>query len=345
MIGTQARAQDFTVSTGQNPVAIAINPVTDRIYVANLGQAKFCEQSSFVTIIDGPTNNTWSAPAGLCPGAVAVNPATNLIYVVNTANFDVCCANVTVIDGVFQGSVTNITVGGDPQAAAVNPITNKIYVTNNADDTVTVIDGATNATTTVPVGSGPMSLVVNPVTNKIYVGNFGRIFTDGSMTVIDGATNATTTVPIGPGPGHGASAVALAVNPATNLIYVVYGGESSIGAAPGVTIVDGATNAAKSPSLNLSNPNGIAVNPATGLVYVTDNGTNTMAVINWPTFDSNPSVTTLGLGNSPNSVAVNPVANKIYVAFIFTSYVAEIDGATDAITHLPTPERKWMRWQ
>ena len=150
LIGTQARAQT-TVSTGQNPVAIAINPVTDRIYVANLGQAKFCEQSSFVTIIDGPTNNTWSAPAGLCPGAVAVNPATNLIYAVNTANFDVCCANVTVIDGVFQGSVTNITVGGDPQAAAVNPITNKIYVTNNADDTVTVIDGATNATTTVPV--------------------------------------------------------------------------------------------------------------------------------------------------------------------------------------------------
>ena len=55
---------------------------------------------------------------------------------------------------------------------------------------MTVIDGATNATTTVTAGSAtPWAVAVNPVTNKIYVANYGS----NNVTVIDGATNATTT--------------------------------------------------------------------------------------------------------------------------------------------------------
>ena len=37
-------------------------------------------------------------------------------------------------------------------AVAVNPVTNKIYVANYGSNNVTVIDGATNATTTVSRG-------------------------------------------------------------------------------------------------------------------------------------------------------------------------------------------------
>ena len=37
----------------------------------------------------------------------------------------------------------------------MNPVTNKIYVANECSDNVTVIDGATNATTTVAVGISP----------------------------------------------------------------------------------------------------------------------------------------------------------------------------------------------
>ena len=58
---------------------------------------------------------------------------------------------------------------------------------------MTVIDGATNATTTVPAGQAPIAVAVNPVTNKIYVANTGS----DNVTVIDGATNATTTVAAG----------------------------------------------------------------------------------------------------------------------------------------------------
>ena len=49
-------------------------------------------------------------------------------------------------------------------------MTNKIYVANYGSSNVTVIDGATNATTTVSAGTRTLCAVaVNPVTNKIYV--------------------------------------------------------------------------------------------------------------------------------------------------------------------------------
>ena len=75
---------------------------------------------------------------------------------------------------------------------AVNPVTNKIYVANTDSNNVTVIDGATNATTTVAAGAHPCAVAVNPVTNKIYVANHGS----NNVTVIDGATNDTTTVAV-----------------------------------------------------------------------------------------------------------------------------------------------------
>ena len=54
---------------------------------------------------------------------------------------------------------TTVPTGTAPGAVAVNPVTNKIYVGNRSSGNVTVIDGATNATTTVarwrrPVGGG-----------------------------------------------------------------------------------------------------------------------------------------------------------------------------------------------
>jgi YVTN family beta-propeller protein len=103
-----------------------------------------------------------------------------------------------------------VEVGSYPSSIAVNPITNRIYVANVYDNTVTVIDGATNSTTTVPTGTAPVSVAANPVTNKIYVVNEES----NNVTVIDGATNSTTTVAVGTYP------ISVAVNPVTNNIGV-----------------------------------------------------------------------------------------------------------------------------
>jgi YVTN family beta-propeller protein len=79
---------------------------------------------------------------------------------------------------------------------AVNPVTDKIYVANSGSNNVTVIAGATNATTTVAVGRTPIALAVNPLTDRIYVANQ----TSGDVTVIDGSTTSPKPGPPAPGP-------------------------------------------------------------------------------------------------------------------------------------------------
>ena len=201
-----------TVPVGSYPQSSAVNPVTNKIYVANYcGTDPTCASQGTVTVIDGATDNTQSVNVGFYPVVVAVDPVTNTIYVVNNNCIDYpnpCAGNgtVTVIDGVTLATNT-VTVGSYPYGIAVNPMTNQIYVANVCGNdvtcstysgTVTVIDGVTLGATTVPVGANPYAPVVNSVTNQIYVPNAcGNDPTcasphgPGTVTVIDGATDST----------------------------------------------------------------------------------------------------------------------------------------------------------
>jgi DNA-binding beta-propeller fold protein YncE len=99
--------------------------------------------------------------------------------------------------GHAQTVIATVPVGSFPEDIAVNPVTNKIYVPNeggvsNVNGTVTVIDGATNATTTVTVGEVPDAVAVDSVTNKIYVANYGNLLGPpgtSTVSVIDGVNN------------------------------------------------------------------------------------------------------------------------------------------------------------
>ena len=164
-----------------NPSRVAINPVTNKVYVSHSG-------SNTITVIDGATNavSTVADPNAINPGLVVVNTTTDKIYVANSQS-----NNVTVIDGATDTVTATIPVGTSPLGVAVNSQTNFIYVANvgnsqsgNPGD-ITVITGATNATTTLPdpKATNPVAVAVNPVTNKIYVANSGS----NNVTVIDGA--------------------------------------------------------------------------------------------------------------------------------------------------------------
>ena len=238
-----------TVGAGDDPTAVAANPVTNKVYVAN-------RAGDNVTVIDGATNATQTVGAGAYPYGVAVNPVTNKVYVANYES-----NTVTVIDGATNDTQA-VAVGTNPRAVVVNPVTNKIYVTNSGSGTVTVIDGATNDTLTVAAGDAPWAAAVNPVTNKVYVTNYSS----DNVTVIDGATNATLTV------AAGDLSVAAAVNPVTNKIYVTNSGSAN------VTVIDGATNATQTVGAG-AYPYAVAVNPVTDKVYVTNRNSDNVTVL------------------------------------------------------------------
>lgn len=164
-------------ATIHNPVengfssALAINPVTNRVYVAN-----FLENS--VWVIDG-TNNSVVATIGVgsLPRSVAVNPATDRIYVSNLAD-----SSVSVINGSTNTVEVNIPVGFLCELA-VNSVTGRIYVTN-ADIDIAILDGRVTSPTYNTVLSRlsfparMYDVAVNPTTNIFYV-------TTGMLMVFD----------------------------------------------------------------------------------------------------------------------------------------------------------------
>src|SRR5438128_11996310 len=77
-----AQTVNAPIAAGTNPSAIAINPITNKIYVTN-------ETSDNVTVIDGRTRTATTVAVGKRPLWVAVNPETNKVYVSNFGNTNV----------------------------------------------------------------------------------------------------------------------------------------------------------------------------------------------------------------------------------------------------------------
>ena len=147
--------------------SVAVNPVTNRIYVIDC--------STTVYVIDGATNSVIATvPVG--GGAqgpsvgVAVNPVTNRIYENTLAGVVATNGVLSVIDGATNTVTATITVGDDPFGVAVNTTVNRIYVANVDSHDVYVVDGATNTVlTTVPGGGITSYVAANSQTNRVYV--------------------------------------------------------------------------------------------------------------------------------------------------------------------------------
>src|SRR5215469_2999772 len=350
----QGQTVTATVPVGTNPVAIAVNPITNKTYVANCPdlQSRTMGINGTITVIDGDTNSTATVQVGLCPTAVAVNPVTNKIYVANFGHMSLYCGscwdygNITVIDGATNSTATIKDPNAKfPHAVAVNPVTNKIYVANNFNNssgTVTIIDGETNSTTTVVVAPWPYDVAVNSTTNKVYVTGYNpdAAATSTTVSVIDGATNISTPLT----DPKAADPIAVAVNPVTNKIYVAnIGNQGKNGTNIGsITVIDGATNS----NTNLTDPNAfsphaVTVNPVSNRIYVAnaystagnnnggvtaiDGATNSVSTI------TDPNAGTACDTFSTANVAVDPTRNLVYVANCSSNNVTVIDGATNSV--------------
>jgi YVTN family beta-propeller protein len=206
-------------------------------------------------------------------------------------------------------------VGNAPVAAAVNAVTGQVYVANEDSNTVSVIDGATNAVAaTVTVGNTPFAAAVNAVTGQVYIANAGS----NTVSVIDGATNTVAaTVTVGNDP------VGVAVNAVTGQVYVANEGSGN------VSVINGATNVVTATVTVGTDPVGVAVNAVTGQVYVANEGSNTVSVIDGAT---NTVAATVPVGNAPFGAAVNAVTGQVYVTNAGSGTVSVIDGATNTVT-------------
>lgn len=144
---TLGRLSAGGVRVGTDPTAVATDPRTGRIYVANSG-------SLSVTVLDGATREvvaTVTLPSR--PWGIALNHRTGRVYVTTAESA------VTVID-----TATN-SVPSRPWAVAVIPETNRVYVTSQESRTLSVIDGSSGTVVAnVDVRTSTRGVAANPRT-------------------------------------------------------------------------------------------------------------------------------------------------------------------------------------
>jgi YVTN family beta-propeller protein len=186
------------------------------------------------------------------------------------------------------------------QADTVQPQIN-VYVANANNNTVSVIDAASNTiTTTIPVGSAPVSLVLTPDAAFLYVVNDGA----NTVSVVDTATNTVVaTVAVGSAP------FGIAVTPDGHFMYVTNLRGNSI------SVIDTASNTVVATIPVGRFPEGVAITPDGAFAYAVNDGDNNVSVIDTAT---NTVVTIVPVGNVPGPVAVSPDGALVYVGNIVT---------------------------
>jgi YVTN family beta-propeller protein len=242
------RRAPATIHVGKVPIGIAVDQVTDTVYVTNAG-------SSTISVINGATcdgtdhSGCGQVPATLAakgPGfGLAINEMTGTLYAVvandKLAVFNAATCNAASTSGCGQTPAT-VKVGSFPQGVAVDPATDTVYVANNANSdapaSVSVINGATcNGThhsgcrqppATAPAGRGAFGVAVDQSAGRVIVASFA----DSSVTLINAATcNATHTGGCGRMPVKkpaGSGAFWVAINPCTATAYVSDGNDDNL---------------------------------------------------------------------------------------------------------------------
>lgn len=295
-----------TVPVGIRPVGVGVNPVTNRIYVANKG-------SDTASVIDGATNAVVATiPVGAGPSyQVAVDTGTNRAYVLNNGS-----GTLSVIDGATNTVVATVgSLFSAPEGLAIHTGRRELYVTRSGD-TFTVVDAQSLAVVRdVASGASNHTISVNPLTNLAYI----ALSSPERLAVMDLARNIQLTQVFAA--GHPA------VDATTNTIYL------ADFKAPRMWIVDGATHQTTGTVPLRTTPLLIAVDELRRCVYLT-HPSGGISVVGVP---ARRVLATLAVGSMPAGVAVNPVTGRVYVANEQSSSVSVIQGMDCRDAPTPTP--------
>jgi hypothetical protein len=299
-----------SVPVGDGPGSIAVDQVTDTIYVVN-------SNSNSVSVINGATCNARdpsgcshlppAVTVGNNPVDVAVDQETDTAYVANWGNG--AGTTVSVIDGrTCNGQVTTgcgrlpatVTIGTGPAGVVVDQSTDTIYastVAASGHESISVIDGATcNGVTTsgcrhrppsVSAGTGSVSynvaFAVDQADHTLYIANWA----DNTLSMINTATcNGDVTsgcaqVPPTARVGRGPDGVAL--NVATHTLYVANVTDNTVSVLDAAVCNATVSSGCGRPSRSLRtgrSPRWVTVDQVTDTLYVTNGDDYTASVLN-----------------------------------------------------------------
>jgi YVTN family beta-propeller protein len=121
---------DRTLAVGVSPVALAVNPKRDEVYVVN---AQPEQSSGSVSVIDTTKNAVVATiPVHRNPTSITVDASGRRAYVANTGS-----NTVSVVDLDARRMIASVAAGDKPDTALISPDGRTLVVTNRASGVYT----------------------------------------------------------------------------------------------------------------------------------------------------------------------------------------------------------------
>ena len=280
-----------SILVGSNPEGVAVDDVTDRIYVANTG-------GDSVSVINGATNKvikTIALPTGASPSGLGVNPATDKIYVAEPGR-----DAVQLIDGASNAlgasiPLANVSVAANP--IAIDPATDTIFVATL--DALWKIEGSTNQATVADGGfGGSDNVAANQTTGYPYLVDANA----GAFDDRPGGSRLSTTInPIAAVEGNGVIYVSNCLSGWYSVVWefdasndkalgqvgapwlcpraiAVRGSTVFAASNTGLAVLNVKQDAVTGAFPQIQRAVGLAIDAKTGTVYATDGGDRVFAV-------------------------------------------------------------------
>ncbi|MBS1801429.1 MAG: YncE family protein [Acidobacteria bacterium] len=266
-----------TIKVGTRPDAIAVNNLTQMVYVVNPG-------SKSVSVIDGAKDEVVATiDTGARSYALAVDESVNKVYVANTFS-----TMLTVIDGATN-TASNIKTGS-ADAVLVDQDRKRVYVLTYESETFTELDPVSGAISKVPAGALHLWGHARQG-KKLYIAHIQ----DSDIAAIDLETHAVRNI------HTGAMPCALALDADSGQIYVANYADGTVTVLKNELPVATIKVAA--------HPQALTLDAAKGLLYVASPQENLVTVIE---MRSRKVVRRVKVPVQPYAVAVHPITHIAY---------------------------------
>jgi DNA-binding beta-propeller fold protein YncE len=289
-----------TVAIGPRPVAVAVDPTTHQVYVADTDLGAVVQFGGQQRAIAGTIN------IGGQPSSLAVDSAGRRLFV---GNRDVVSAAVTLVD-LTNGHTRAFVPAGhrvaglayDSQAAPP-----RLYVGDPDGQQLLVLDASSGSTLDqVPLGGVPTNVAVNEHTGEVAVTVQGPAPT---LAVVNPDTSDVLQVPV-----TGGQPLHVAADPQTDKFFVTRDGLS-----PGLLVLrPGSSNFDNTIEI-AAGVSGIGIDPRNSRIYVSHATANLMTVIDGssgtpvaivPTTDGANHLA-VDIGSTPTHVYVADTVNGV----------------------------------
>lgn len=292
-----------TVSAGDNPSALTVDPTGSFVFVAN-------KSSNTVTAFrfdaaNAALQQVGVAFTGLAPNSVAADPTGRFVYVTNMNS-----GNVSAFSVSPTGALVNVApaqAATTPTAVAVHPSGLFAYVAHQSAGVWRFhVDGETGVLRdgqSEPAGRQPVSVAVDPSGRFTYVAN--RLSKEPTAFRVDQDTGLLARV--GDQAQDGSGYVSVAVDPSGRFVYAA--SSPPLNTVSAFRIEQDGGNSGRlvfvGSAATGSGPSAVTVDPSGQFVYVTNGVSDDISVfrINQSTGALTQPVTAASAGG-PTSIAV-----------------------------------------